>query len=226
MRDQERHEEFEMLTLEQMRKVKVLDQLIFGGGTMLRLCFDLPRYSMDFDFYLKKERRDFLPWVDKLSQAYREMGATITDQWEKHYSFLWEIRSPSYPRRLKIEIRKVPDQSGKTELGIAHSHHSPFQVRLRILTLEQMWQNKVSALVERREIRDAYDLEFLSLRKAGNFKTLKETQITQLAKVLDSFSEQDFRSTLGAILEKEERERVLDSRFSYLRSQIQASLPV
>lgn len=218
MKELKKHEEFEIGVLDQMRRVKVLDHLVFGGGTMLRLCYDLPRYSVDLDFYLKKEREDFLPWVPKLTEALRDFGAEITDQQEKHFSFLWEIRKPGYPRRLKIEIRKNEDELERTNIALAHSTGSTLQVRLLALTLEQMWINKIRALIDRQAIRDAYDLEFLSLRKAGDFKTLSPETLESLASTLNSFKPSDYKVVLGNLLEREERERVLSSRFAYLKS--------
>lgn len=216
------HEEFEMRVLDDMRKIRILDQLIFGGGTMLRLCFDLARYSIDLDFYLIKDTKNFLPWSKKLTGMFHRMGAEITDEWEKHYSFLWEIRLSPYPRRLKIEVRKSADQSQKSEINIAHSTFSPLQVRLRTLTLQQMWMNKAHALSDRKEIRDAYDLEFLTRRGAGDFRTFDGSFIEKLSEALGSFSEQDFKSKLGGVLDEEERQLVLSNRFGYLKSKIMA----
>ena len=224
MKTLQQHEQFEMSVLDEMRKTRVLDHLIFGGGTMLRLCFDLPRYSVDLDFYLKKDRKSFLPWAEKMMARFDEMGAQITDRHEKHYSFLWEIRMPSYPRRLKIEIRKETklDRISKTEITIAHSVFSPLQVRLTALTLEQMWWNKAAAMADRNEIRDAFDLEFLTRRQAGRFEDLDLKTLKTLLGRIDGYTEQDYKAKLGGLLEEDERKVILSNRFAYLRSKIQA----
>ncbi len=49
-----RHEEFEMEVLYKMNSGRILEKLVFGGGTMLRLCHELNRYSADLDFWLIK----------------------------------------------------------------------------------------------------------------------------------------------------------------------------
>lgn len=216
----QQHEEFEMLILDEMRKLKILDQLIFGGGTMLRLCFDLPRYSVDFDFYLKKDKKTFKSWAKKFSQRLREIGAQVSDEQEKFYSFLWEFKMSPYPRKLKIEVRKEAKESQETEINIAHSPSSPIQVRLTTLTLEQMWQNKIRALIDRDEIRDAYDLEFLTRRRAGSFESLNQKTLQKILDTLNSFKMRDFKVPLGSVLEEEERKAVLSHRFSYLKSKI------
>ena len=48
------HEVFEIEVLEKMNSSKMLDPLIFGGGSMLRLCHELNRYSVDLDFWFVK----------------------------------------------------------------------------------------------------------------------------------------------------------------------------
>jgi predicted nucleotidyltransferase component of viral defense system len=46
---------FEIKVLEKLKNNRFLDPLVFGGGTMLRLCHDLPRYSADLDFWIVKD---------------------------------------------------------------------------------------------------------------------------------------------------------------------------
>jgi len=48
------HEIFEIDVLEKMNSIKVLEPLVFGGGSMLRLCHELNRYSADLDFWIIK----------------------------------------------------------------------------------------------------------------------------------------------------------------------------
>ena len=48
------HEMFEIEILDKMNSAKVLEPLVFGGGTMLRLCHELDRYSVDLDFWFIK----------------------------------------------------------------------------------------------------------------------------------------------------------------------------
>ena len=51
----QQHEIFEIEVLEKLKNNQFLDPLAFGGGTMLRLCHDLPRYSADLDFWIVKD---------------------------------------------------------------------------------------------------------------------------------------------------------------------------
>ena len=49
------HEEFEIEVLDKMNSAKLLEPLVFGGGSMLRLCHELNRYSVDLDFWFVKK---------------------------------------------------------------------------------------------------------------------------------------------------------------------------
>ena len=46
-----RHEVSEIEVLDKLNSAKLLDPLVFGGDTMLRLCHELNRYSVDLDFW-------------------------------------------------------------------------------------------------------------------------------------------------------------------------------
>ena len=98
------HEVFEIEVLEKMNSAKMLEPLVFGGGTMLRICHELNRYSVDLDFWFVKtvSQNDFF---SKGRKAF-EKDYEITDAQIKHYTILFELRSARYPKRLKIEIRR------------------------------------------------------------------------------------------------------------------------
>lgn len=50
MQDLIMQERFEMEVLDKLNSSKILPKLVFTGGTMLRLCHGLNRYSADLDF--------------------------------------------------------------------------------------------------------------------------------------------------------------------------------
>jgi len=52
MRDLIAQERFELEVLDRLKRGRFLERLVFGGGTMLRLCHGLNRYSVDLDFWL------------------------------------------------------------------------------------------------------------------------------------------------------------------------------
>ena len=150
MQDLIKQERFEIEVLEKLNSRKFLNNLTFGGGTMLRLCFGLNRYSVDLDFWLTKK-------IDK-KKLYREIKAYLAGQYvlkdsaDKFYTVLFELKSKDYPRSLKIEIRKEIKKV-KTEQAIAYSRYSNGQVFLKIVSLESMMESKIKAFLDRKEIR-------------------------------------------------------------------------
>jgi len=214
----EKHELFEIELLDKLKSHQLLQPLVFGGGTMLRLCHGLERYSVDLDFWLIKKVN-----FDKYSTKLRDVLQShyeITDEQEKFFTLLAEVRSGKFPRRLKIEIRKEIKPCDFQD-RIAFCPNSSLQVILRTHTLSQTMINKIEALQTRNEIRDAFDIEFL-LRKGIAIPALNSEQKTSLLNKLDHFSDKDFKVKLGSILESKLRNYYVQNRFSLLREKLAA----
>ena len=211
MRDLIAHERFEIQVLDAMNSRKLLEPLVFGGGTMLRLCHGLNRYSADLDFWLD-EKRD-------VSEYHRRMKAFLKERYQvsdahiKRHTLIYEFRGAESPRHLKIEIRKETRKCRWKQV-IAFSRHSEIQVLLRAMTLEQMMQNKIEAFLDRKEIRDCFDIEFL-LRKGIPLRASKE-QLEDLKDGILEFKARDYSVTLGSVLERDVREHYKKNRFEYL----------
>jgi hypothetical protein len=210
------HEIFEIEVLEKMNSIKVLEPLVFGGGSMLRLCHELNRYSVDLDFWMIKKisQKDYFERINKAFDKEYE----ITDSQIKHYTVLFELRSAVSPKRLKIEIRREIKDCDFQE-KIAFSKFSTKQVVLKAHTLEQTMKNKISAFLERGEIRDSFDIEFL-LRRGVELPDFNKKQLNRFQKKLKGFKEIDFKVKLGSILENDSREYYFINRFSYLEEKL------
>ena len=156
-----RHEVFEIEVLDKLNSAKLLDPLVFGGGTMLRLCHELDRYSVDLDFWFIRKTSQ-AAFFERLRTVLAE-DYEITDAQIKHFTVLVEIRSSTYPKRLKIEIRREQKKCD-FQTKIAFSRFSTQQVMLRAHTLDQTMKNKIDALLDRAEIRDCFDIEFMLRR--------------------------------------------------------------
>lgn len=212
----QQHEIFEMETLELLKNAKLLEPLVFGGGSMLRLCFDLNRYSADLDFWFVKKISQHV-YFEKIKKVL-EQRYDLTDAQIKFFALLLEVRSGDFPRRLKIEIRKEVSECDFQE-RIAFSKFSNKQVVLKVHTLEQTMKNKIDALIGRGEIRDGFDIEFL-LRKGVSIPELSDEQKLGLTKRIDGFKEKDFKVKLGSVLESDIRKYHIESRFSFLKEKL------
>lgn len=211
-----KHEIFEIEVLDKMNSAKVLEPLVFGGGTMLRLCHENYRYSVDLDFWFIKK----IPqskYFERTRQAL-EKDYEITDSQMKFHTLLFELRSAEYPKRLKIEIRREKRDCDFQE-KIAFSRFSTKQVLLKAHTLKQTMKNKTEAFLDRAEIRDCFDIEFL-LRRGVELPALTDRQYKAFQKKLTQFKDIDFKVTLGSILENEIRNYYVKQRFGYLEEKL------
>jgi hypothetical protein len=205
----------EIEILELLNSIKVLDYLYFGGGTMLRLCHNLNRYSTDLDFWLDKKsdpKSIFTKCKSSLSSVYQ-----LTDAANKKFTLLFELKAPNVNRSLKIEIRKEQTDFD-WERKIAFSRFTNKQVRVKTLTLDQMMKNKIEALLSRKLIRDAFDLEFFLMR--GVELPYDKDKLSKALQIINNFKEQEYKVTLGSILEEKDRKFYLENRFKLLKEEL------
>jgi hypothetical protein len=210
------HEQFEIEVLDKMNSAKLVEPLVFGGGSMLRLCHELNRYSADLYFWFIKKTSP-QDYFDRFRIAV-EKDYEITDSQIKHFTLLFEFRSASYPKRIKIEIRKEKKDCDYQE-KIAFSRFSTRQVVLKAHTLDQTMKNKIEAFLDRGEIRDCFDIEFL-LRRGIELPVLTGKQSTAFRKKLAGFKDVDFKVKLGSILEDDIRSYYITNRFSFLEEKL------
>jgi hypothetical protein len=214
------HEVFEIEILDKMNSAKVLEPLVFGGGTMLRLCHELKRYSVDLDFWFIKKTPQ-KEYFDTIQKAF-EKDYEITDAEIKHYTLLFELRSAQYPKRLKIEIRREMKKCDYQKI-IAFSKSSTRQVLVNAHTLEQTMENKINAFLNRGEIRDCFDIEFL-IRRGVNLPVGFDREVAELQKMIRRFKDLDYRVKLGSILEKDIRDYYVKNRFSFLEEKLATTI--
>ncbi len=215
MEDLRKQEQFEIEVLDKLKSGKFLDVLIFTGGSMLRLCHGLDRYSIDLDFWLYK-KIDVKNYFEKLKE-YLSRYYGLKDAENKFYTMIFEVKSKEYPRGLKIEIRK---KSGKfkTDLSIAYSRYSSIQVFVRTLSLNEVMRSKIEAFLQRKEIRDVFDIEFL-LKKGVKIKASSE-EIRSLLKAISLLKKSDYLVKLGSILEPDNRKYYTSENFKILVSKL------
>jgi len=215
MQDLIQQERFELEVLDKLNSIRMLNNLVLGGGTMLRLCFGLDRYSVDLDFWIIKNL-DIKKLFKKLKE-YLLKNYTVKDAANKFNTLLFELRSRDYPRSLKIEIRKELKKV-KTEQAIAYSQHSTIQVYVKVVSLADMMRSKIDAFLDRREIRDAFDIEFLL--KKGIVLSAPTEVLGKLLSAVDALTPKDYAVKLGSLLEKDTRRYYTSENFKILKQAI------
>lgn len=214
-----KQEQFEIEVLNFLNTHRFLSKLVFCGGTMLRLCYGLNRFSIDLDFWLLKKidvNKLFESIKDCLRQSY-----VITDAMNKFWTILYEIKSPEYPRSLKIEIRKTKKKI-KLEKAIAFSKYANYQVLVNVPSLQDMMNEKIDAFLTRKEIRDLFDIEFL-FKKGVELPKGKEI-LREVSNLIAKLPKRDYSVKLGSLLEENGRRYYINENFKLLKLNLEEKL--
>lgn len=135
-KDQALREVVQEIAIFGLWKSNFFDEALFHGGTSLRILYDLPRFSEDIDFMLRKPDPEF-PWhkhVKELEQTLTQFGiqcevqpkgkmvSTVRKAVLKDNSITKQInlsfrnRDPGQKIRIKLEIdTNPPEYSDETE---------------------------------------------------------------------------------------------------------------
>ena len=162
-------------------------ELIFKGGTALRLVYGGNRYSEDLDF----NGPDDIPTLEILWQdivaGLGDFGvvAEVCHAWvsDVGYSFDVSFRGPLYDGRdrskgkMRVDINRRPEavETRRELVSSAYDDVRPFVVT--VLTPEHLMAEKVRALLVRGKPRDLYDLWLLLRQDVQPDVTLVERKL-------------------------------------------------
>ena len=162
-------EAYEILILQTIGESALGKNLIFKGGTALRLAYNSPRFSEDLDFSIIKKVsfEDFKNVIENLCSKYKEIE--LSDLSNKRYTFfaLLKIKEDFLFQRfsIKIEISKrkfsFSQKPGFEPLPLK-SLVLPIIVFFNVMSLETILENKLRAVKERIKSRDLFDIWFVS----------------------------------------------------------------
>jgi len=120
--------------------------------------------------------------------------------------------------RLKIEIRREWKEC-EYQQDTAFTRFSKKQVLLKTHTLDQTMENKINAFLDRGEIRDCFDIEFM-IRRGFDMPLSDERQLIAFQKMLSRLKDRDFKVKFGSILEDDIREYYVTNRFRFLQEKL------
>lgn len=148
--------------------------IVFKGGTALRLVYGSPRFSVDMDFSLIKDtlKNKFCSLVKHIVSPFPELA--ITDCAEKYYTYLAEIKVTvdylDMPFRIKIEISKRLQKNYKWDLKLIVSPVINIQVLAQVAILDQLYRDKLNCIKERAKSKDVFDLWYITQQLKLPFK--------------------------------------------------------
>ncbi|MBL7141745.1 nucleotidyl transferase AbiEii/AbiGii toxin family protein [Patescibacteria group bacterium] len=160
-------EYLEMEVLYYLSQSKLSENIIFYGGTALRLAYQSFRFSEDLDFLLVKKTKSNKKEIKKVLQSViqENKGVTVEEVFEKQWTILGLLHIKNellkHPIRIKIEISKKKDGIQAKNLLLS-SPISIKEVIFKTATTGSFYKLKQEAIKDRNKPRDWFDYWYLS----------------------------------------------------------------
>jgi predicted nucleotidyltransferase component of viral defense system len=146
-------------------------ELIFKGGTALRLVYNGARYSEDLDFNGPGDVATLQSLWEQVVAGLEDFGvvAEVRNAWASDvgYSFDVSFRGPLYDGRdhsqgkVRVDVNQRPEEVETRRELVASEYDDVRPFVVTVLTLEHLMAEKVRALLVRSKPRDLYDIWLL-----------------------------------------------------------------
>lgn len=213
-------EYFQHVFLGELYKLPEARQMLFKGGTALRIIYNSPRFSEDLDFSLfdvaPNKTKSFVEglFVHVLAEIERigikiELGEKIGAT-SGGYFGVATLRMFEYPS-VGVEVN-VSSRNGRSVTGEVDSVANNFVPTYTVIHLPQneLVEEKIfDALIKRKKPRDFYDLYFI-MRK-GILSADQKKRLTEIRNdVIMDAKRINFRGELGAFLPVDQQAVIRD----------------
>lgn len=135
------------------RDTQIAPYLVFKGGTALMFFYDLPRFSIDLDFTL----------IDKSKETivYERIEAIVSQYGKLHDTNLGSF-GPKVVLNYGLGEWNLKVEVSNRYWGEQHDIFSLGGVSINVMRIEDMYANKLVALIERDGVanRDIFDIYF------------------------------------------------------------------
>lgn len=165
-------EHYQMYLLNLLFGSNLGTNLVFKGGTALKLVYNSFRFSEDLDFSLTNliQFRDFSSLISRIPRLFPE--AKIKDLDNKKSTLFarvcFTVNFKPIPIGIKIEVNKQIKKDGY-QVALIKSVFNNLNVTGNVYTLREIQKDKVRLLKERREPRDLFDLWYISQKLGQEF---------------------------------------------------------
>ena len=177
-------EHYQMYLLDVLFKSNFEKNLVFKGGTALRLAYGSFRFSEDLDFSLQGNTsfEDFKATIESITNIIPE--AKVKDIYDKHFTLyaqiMFTVDFKPIPIGIKIEVNKGMKDFDQI-VTLIKSTFNNIEVTARVYTLEAILKDKI-AIIEnevRREPRDLFDVWYISQKLNREFIIKDKYKYTQ-----------------------------------------------
>ncbi len=177
-------EHYQLYVLDILYRSSFEVNLIFKGGTALRLAYNSVRYSEDLDFSVLSPIKfmDFEKTIKSVEKIIPE--ARIQDIYDKRHTLfakiVFKIDFKPIPIGIKIEINKDAKEF-KEQISLLKSPFNNLEVLGRVYTLESILKDKLKMIEpdSRRDPRDLFDAWYISQKLNLNLNIKDEYKYSQ-----------------------------------------------
>lgn len=174
-------EHYQIYILDQLYKSNFGNNLVFKGGTALKLAYNSIRFSEDLDFSIlgDVDYFDFKKTIQSIVNKFSE--SKIQDIYDKYNTLyakiVFKINFKPIPIGIKIEINK---NKGKIDfqhsIGLLKSQFNNIEVLAPTFTLATILKDKIEILTagSRHQPRDLFDAWYICQKLNQNFEIKDE----------------------------------------------------
>ena len=213
-------EYFQHLFLSQFYKIEDTENILFKGGTALKIIYGSPRFSEDLDFSIfnieQYRQKDFIEniFTKVLTEIERfgikvELGPKPGPTTEGYYGdATFQIYDyPPIVVSINISSRNGRDVKGEVD-SIANDFVSTYNV-FHLPQVELVEEKIFDALVKRKKARDFYDLYFIM--RTGLLTPEQKNRLNNFKNKIIKWAEGvDFSSELSALLPQNQQDIIRD----------------
>jgi predicted nucleotidyltransferase component of viral defense system len=176
-------------------------QVMFKGGTALRIVYNSPRFSEDLDFSgIGVSVKDIEDWVATTSASIEQSGIAISIEESKKtsggYLGILDLEFSGYQVRILFEI-SLRRKNGLKGRGVLVASDFVPAYTATLLPEQALVEEKLAALLDRGKPRDFFDCYFM-LRK--NMIMPKQRHILAQVKQALASTRINFKTELGDFL--------------------------
>ncbi len=230
-------EYLQLLFLQELYSQKESVNIFFKGGTALRLIYKLPRFSEDLDFTVEKKESEFLTFINKV---FLKLSAKETIEFKEKKTiagkkFLLTARPSVLLYKMFVSLDfSFKEKVVKPEKSIIQTDFPIiFTSYIYHLSKEEIFAEKIRALITRTKGRDLYDLWYLLTQGVSADKNLIKKKLAYYdIKNIDrdiildkvrNFPEKKFILDLRPFIPISERNKLNDF-FNYLKDYLEQRL--
>lgn len=230
-------EYLQLFFLEELYSQNQSKNIFFKGGTALHLIHKSPRFSEDLDFTVELEEKNFLDFIWKLFDGLSKKEA-VTFKEKKTIAgkrFLLTADASALPYKtfvnLDFSFREKVLEPQKSVIDT--NFPVIFTSYIYHLSKEEIFAEKIRALLKRAKGRDLYDLWYLTtqgtflkkelIKEKLKYYHLEDIGKDDMLKKVKSFSKKDFVLDLRPLVPIDERDK-LESFFDYVQDYLEKKL--